>query len=85
MKIYKIKVNGKSYRVELEEIEQVDTAPLEEKKRQETKKIITSSPHPPNCLNIIIFLEFFCKEFCAKEKYLALPQYWLARYLLFLE
>ena len=42
MKIYKIKVNGKSYRVELEEIEQVDTAPLEEKKRQETKKIINN-------------------------------------------
>ena len=42
MKIYKIKVNGKSYRVELEEIEQVDTAPLEEKKRQESKKIINN-------------------------------------------
>ena len=40
MKIYKIKVNGKSYRVELEAIEQVDTAPLEEKKKQESKKII---------------------------------------------
>ena len=38
MKIYKIKVNGKSYRVELEEIEQVDTAPLEEKKKMESKK-----------------------------------------------
>ena len=43
MKIYKIKVNGKSYRVELEAIEQVDTAPIEEKKRQESKKIINSS------------------------------------------
>ena len=42
MKIYKIKVNGKSYRVELEAIEQVDTAPLEEKKKQETKKIINN-------------------------------------------
>ena len=42
MKIYKIKVNGKSYRVELEEIEQVDTAPLEEKRRQETKKIVNN-------------------------------------------
>ena len=42
MKIYKIKVNGKSYRVELEEIEQVDTAPLEEKKKQESKKIINN-------------------------------------------
>ena len=43
MKIYKIKVNGKSYRVELESIEQVDTVPLEEKKKQESKKIINSS------------------------------------------
>ena len=42
MKIYKIKVNGKSYRVELEEIEQVDTAPLEEKKKAESKKIASS-------------------------------------------
>ena len=42
MKIYKIKVNGKSYRVELEEIEQVESAPLEEKKRQETKKIVNN-------------------------------------------
>ena len=42
MKIYKIKVNGKSYRVELEEIEQVETAPLEEKKKQESKKIINN-------------------------------------------
>ena len=42
MKIYKIKVNGKSYRVELEEIEQVDTAPLEEKKKAESKKIAGS-------------------------------------------
>ena len=42
MKIYKIKVNGKSYRVELEEIEQVDSAPLEEKRKQETKKIVSN-------------------------------------------
>jgi len=42
MKIYKIKVNGKSYRVELEEIEQVDSTPLEEKKKQETKKIVNN-------------------------------------------
>ena len=42
MKIYKIKVNGKSYRVELEAIEQVDSAPLEEKKKQENKKIINN-------------------------------------------
>ena len=43
MKVYKIKVNGKSYRVELEEIEQVESTPLEEKKRQETKKIANTS------------------------------------------
>ena len=42
MKIYKIKVNGKAYRVELEEIEQVDSAPLEEKRKQETKKIVNN-------------------------------------------
>ena len=42
MKIYKIKVNGKSYRVELEEIEQVESTPLEEKKRQENKKIVNN-------------------------------------------
>ena len=42
MKVYKIKVNGKSYRVELEEIEQVDSAPLEEKRKQETKKIVSN-------------------------------------------
>ena len=36
MKIYKIKVNGKSYRVELEAIEQVDT------EQQESKKIINN-------------------------------------------
>lgn len=42
MKVYKIKVNGKSYRVELEAIEQVDSAPLEEKKKQESKKIINN-------------------------------------------
>ena len=42
MKIYKIKVNGKSYRVELEAIEQVDTAPIEEKRKQETKKIVNN-------------------------------------------
>ena len=42
MKIYKIKVNGKSYRVELEEIEQVDSAPLEEKRKQETKKLVNN-------------------------------------------
>jgi biotin carboxyl carrier protein len=43
MKIYKIKVNGKSYRVELEAIEQVDTAPLEEKKKQDDRKPLVNS------------------------------------------
>lgn len=44
MKIYKIKVNGKSYRVELEAIEQVDTAPIEEKKKQQdNRKIVNNS------------------------------------------
>jgi len=38
MKIYKIKVNGKAYRVELEAIEQVDTVPLEEKKKTRNKE-----------------------------------------------
>ena len=42
MKIYKIKVNGKSYRVELEAIEQVDSAPLEEKRKQESKKLVNN-------------------------------------------
>ena len=42
MKIYKVKINGKSYRVELEAIEQVDTVPLEEQKKQEPKKIINN-------------------------------------------
>lgn len=42
MKIYKIKVNGKSYRVELEAIEQVDSVPLEEKKKQDSKRIINN-------------------------------------------
>ena len=43
MKIYKIKVNGKSYRVELEAIEQIDTVPLEEKKKQESNKIVNTN------------------------------------------
>lgn len=42
MKIYKIKINGKSYRVELEAIEQIDTTPLEEKKKVESNKIVAS-------------------------------------------
>jgi len=43
MKIYKIKVNGKSYRVELEAIEQVDTAPLEEKRKTESNRKINDN------------------------------------------
>ena len=43
MKIYKIKVNGKSYRVELEEIEQVDSAPLEEKRKAESNRKINDN------------------------------------------
>lgn len=39
MKIYKIKVNGKSYRVELEAIEQVSTVPIEEKKKKNRRKL----------------------------------------------
>ena len=42
MKIYKIKVNGKSYRVELEAIEQVDSTPLEEQKKVESKRIVNN-------------------------------------------
>ena len=37
MKIYKIKVNGKSYRVELESIEQVGSEKVVEKKKDEPK------------------------------------------------
>ena len=42
MKIYKIKVNGKSYRVELEAVEEVSSAPVTEAKAEETKK--TAAP-----------------------------------------
>ena len=38
MKVYKIKVNGKTYRVELEAIEEGASAPKEEKK-EEPKKV----------------------------------------------
>ncbi|NLB48942.1 MAG: biotin/lipoyl-binding protein [Erysipelotrichia bacterium] len=41
MKIYKIKVNGKTYRVELESIEQVSTVPIKEKRKEEPKKILS--------------------------------------------
>ena len=38
MKVYKIKVNGKSYRVELEAIEETASAPIKEEKNVEEKK-----------------------------------------------
>ncbi len=38
MKVYKIKVNGKSYRVELEAIEETASAPIKEEKKVEEKK-----------------------------------------------
>ena len=38
MKVYKIKVNGKSYRVELEAIEETASAPVKEEKKVEEKK-----------------------------------------------
>ena len=38
MKIYKIKVNGKSYRVELENIEQVASEGIKETKKEEKKE-----------------------------------------------
>ena len=40
MKVYKIKVNGKSYRVELEAIEETASAPTKvEEKKEEPKKV----------------------------------------------
>jgi len=42
MKIYKVKVNGKSYRVELESIEQVNSEAPKEVKKEEKK----ASPAP---------------------------------------
>ena len=44
MKIYKIKVNGKSYRVELESIEEVATEAVKEEKKvvKEEKKVAAS-------------------------------------------
>lgn len=41
MKIYKIKVNGKTYRVELENIEEVSSDPVKE--TVETKKSVTKT------------------------------------------
>ena len=43
MKIYKVKVNGKSYRVELESIEQVASQAVTETKKEEKP---TSAPTP---------------------------------------
>ena len=43
MKVYKIKVNGKTYRVELEAIEEGASAPKEEKKEEPKKAATTPS------------------------------------------
>lgn len=43
MKVYKIKVNGKSYKVEVEAIEEVASAPVKEEKKVEEKKVISSN------------------------------------------
>lgn len=45
MKVYKIKVNGKAYKVELEAIDEVtSTAPTkEESKKEESKKMVSDS------------------------------------------
>ena len=43
MKIYKIKVNGKSYRVELEAIEEVNSTPVKEEKVAKEVKASTPS------------------------------------------
>ena len=42
MKVYKIKVNGKSYRVELEAIEEAASSPAKEEKKEEPK--VVSAP-----------------------------------------
>jgi len=39
MKVYKIKVNGKTYKVELEAVDEVASEKKEEVKKEETKKI----------------------------------------------
>lgn len=44
MKIYKVKVNGKSYRVELESIEQVASEGVKEAKKEEKKAAPASVP-----------------------------------------
>lgn len=42
MKIYKIKVNGKSYKVELEAIEEVQSEAIKEVKKEEPKKAVST-------------------------------------------
>ena len=42
MKIYKIKVNGKSYKVELEAIEEVASEAIKEVKKDEPKKVAST-------------------------------------------
>ena len=42
MKIYKIKVNGKAYRVELESVEEVASAAVKEEKKEEAKKPVAT-------------------------------------------
>lgn len=42
MKIYKIKVNGKSYKVELEAIEEVASETIKEVKKEEVKKVVST-------------------------------------------
>ena len=42
MKIYKIKVNGKSYKVELEAIEEVASEAIKEVKKDEPKKVVST-------------------------------------------
>ena len=49
MKIYKIKVNGKTYRVELENIEEVSSDPVKETvetKKSETKTVLSGEGTP---------------------------------------
>lgn len=53
MKIYKIKVNGKSYRVELEAIEEVASAQPKEVKSEEPKKVSAPSSDAQQVLSPI--------------------------------
>lgn len=54
MKVYKIKVNGKSYKVEVEAIDEVAAteAPKKEEKKEEAKKVVTSSDAREVCAPI---------------------------------